>query len=157
MLTDLETARQPFSRALSRAPLQLSGRPVLLATDGSPASNAAARVALALAKQHHAEMHVVSVMDTRPMPAPPPLDLAVAIADATIGAEVHAEQIEAVRAKLNTVVGEVVPWNVRMVARHAGPRHRAGGASASLGAHRHRAAAPRHGWTARCRTRRPSR
>ena len=115
MLTNLETARQPFSRALSRAPLQLSGRPVLLATDGSPASNAAARVALALAKQHHAEMHVVSVMDTRPMPAPPPLDLAVAIADATIGAEVHAEQIEAVRAKLNTVVGEVVPWNVRMV------------------------------------------
>lgn len=115
MLTDLETARQPFSRTLSRAPLQLSGRPVLLATDGSPASNAAARIALALATQHHAEMHVVSVMDTRPMPAPPPLDLAVAITDATIGGEVHAEQIEAVRATLNAAVGEVVPWHVRMV------------------------------------------
>ena len=44
----------------------LSGRRLLLATDGSPASAAAIHVADALAREHDAEVHVLHVADTRP-------------------------------------------------------------------------------------------
>ena len=51
-------------------PLDLAGRAVLLATDGSPAALAAACVASELAAMHHAKVHVVSVVDTRSAPMP---------------------------------------------------------------------------------------
>ena len=73
---------------LIRRPLDLTGRAVLLATDGSPCAVAAARVAHGLATQYHALVHVVSVVDTRSAPMPPPLDMAVAFGDAIVGTEV---------------------------------------------------------------------
>ena len=45
----------------SSHPLDLAGRAVLLATDGSPGAVAAARIAHELAEKYHAVIHVVSV------------------------------------------------------------------------------------------------
>jgi nucleotide-binding universal stress UspA family protein len=114
MLTAIETIH-PSTGAMLHARLELTGRPVLVATDGSPASLAAASVARGLAAQHHATVHVLSVMDTRSAPMPPPLDIAVAIADATIGDAIHAEQVAGVRATLEAALGEAVPWDVRLL------------------------------------------
>jgi nucleotide-binding universal stress UspA family protein len=114
MLADIATAR-PSTGFMPRTPLQLRGRTVLLATDGSPAALAAAKVAGELASRHNAAIHVVSVMDTRSAPMPPPLDLAVAIADASIGEAIHDEQAAAVRATIEAAVGEAVAWDVRVV------------------------------------------
>jgi nucleotide-binding universal stress UspA family protein len=100
---------------LVRRPLDLTGRAVLLATDGSPSAVAAARVAHALATQHHALVHVVSVVDTRPAPMPPPLDIALAMDDAIGGSEVHRENERAVRAELSGALGEPVAWPIRIM------------------------------------------
>ena len=113
MPTDLASAPQPVSGPMPRVRPDLSGRAVLLASDGSPAAAAAARVAFALAERHHAVVHVVSVMDSRSAPMPPPLDLALAIADASVGATVHAEQVEAVRDGLAAAIGRPVDWHIR--------------------------------------------
>ena len=100
---------------LIRRPLDLTGRAVLLATDGSPCAVAAARVAHGLATQYHALVHVVSVVDTRSAPMPPPLDMAVAFGDAIVGTEVHREQERAVRAELSGALGEPIAWPVRIM------------------------------------------
>ncbi len=114
MSAELATTPKPGSLSAPRPRLDLSGRPVLLATDGSPESAAAARVAFAIAERHHAELHVVRVVDTRAAPIPPPLDLAIAIADASMGESVHQEQVDAVRSDLESAVGKPVDWPVRI-------------------------------------------
>jgi nucleotide-binding universal stress UspA family protein len=88
---------------------------VLLATDGSPSAVAAARVAYALAKEHHAVVHVVSVVDTRSAPIPPPLDVALGMGDAIAGSELHREQEQSVRAELSGALGEPIKWPVRVM------------------------------------------
>ena len=103
------------SAPLIRRPLELTGRAVLLATDGSPCAVAAARVAHALASQHHALIHVVSVVDTRPAPIPPPLDMALALGEAIGGSELHRENERAVRAELSGALGEPIAWPIRIM------------------------------------------
>ena len=100
---------------LTRRPLDVTGRAVLLATDGSPSAVAAARVAHALAARHHALVHVVSVVDTRPAPIPPPLDIGLAVGDAVGGAELHREHERAVRDELSGALGEPIAWPVRVM------------------------------------------
>ena len=100
---------------LIRRPLELNGRAVLLATDGSPCAVAAARVAYALAKAHHAVVHVVSVVDTRSAPIPPPLDIALGMGDALAGTELHREQERSVRAELSGALNDPVEWPVRIM------------------------------------------
>ena len=95
--------------------MDLSGRAVLFATDGSPSAIAGARVAHELARKYHAAIHVVSVVDTRAAAVPPPLDIALAMGDATIGAALHAEQAETVRAGLASAIGQHVDWPVRVM------------------------------------------
>ena len=95
--------------------LDLSGRAVLFATDGSPSSIAGAHVALDLARKYHAVIHVASVVDTRGTAVPPPLDLALALGDAVVGRSVRAEQTEEVRARLAVEIGEPVNWPVRVM------------------------------------------
>jgi nucleotide-binding universal stress UspA family protein len=114
MLTDIESTRHSADPMLG-IPLSLAGRPILFATDGSPVSLTAASVARDLASRHLARVHVVTAMDTRSAPMPPPLDLAVALADATIGDEVRSEQIAELRRGLNASLGETVSWDIRMV------------------------------------------
>lgn len=96
-------------------PLDLLGRVVLLATDGSPAAAAATHVADALARERGAIVHAISVLDTRPAPIPPPLDLALAIADAATGPAVHARQVESVRSTLAATIGKPVEWPVHVM------------------------------------------
>jgi len=103
------------SSPLIRRPLDLQGRVVLLATDGSPCAVAAARVTYALAREHHATVHVVSVVDTRSAPMPPPVDLALAMGDAIGGAELHREQERSVREELSGALGDRVEWPVRIM------------------------------------------
>src|SRR4051812_41558227 len=93
----------------------LIGRVVLLATDGSPAAAAATRVAGALARERGAIVHAISVLDTRPAPLPPPLDLALAMADATVGPAVHAQQAHRVRETLSATIGTHVEWPVHVM------------------------------------------
>jgi nucleotide-binding universal stress UspA family protein len=95
-------------------PLNLAGRAVLLATDGSPSAVAGARVAFALAQKYHAVIHVVSVVDTRSAPIPPPLDMALAMGDALAGSELHREQERSVRAELSGAIGDPLDWPVRV-------------------------------------------
>jgi nucleotide-binding universal stress UspA family protein len=94
--------------------LDLTGRAVLLATDGSPCSEAAALVAHALAEKHHALIHVVSVVDTRSAPIPPPVDLAFAMTDAALAPSIHAEQEEAIRVALTGTIGQRPAWPIRV-------------------------------------------
>jgi nucleotide-binding universal stress UspA family protein len=95
--------------------LDLAGRAVLLATDGSPHAVAAAHVALRLAERHRAEIHVISVVDTRSAPIPVPLDFALAAGNALAGATLHREQESAVRAGLATATGVTIDWPVHVV------------------------------------------
>ena len=96
-------------------PFDLSGRTVLLATDGSPAALAATRVAFALATQHHALVHVVQVVDTSAAPIPPPLDMMIAMADATIGEDVRERQVSEVRALIASTIGRPCDWPIRVM------------------------------------------
>jgi nucleotide-binding universal stress UspA family protein len=111
------TEMDEVSGAASRTshPLELTGRAVLLATDGSPGATAAARVAAALARRHRAVVHVVSVVDTPTPPNPPPHDSANALGDALAGTELHREQERDVCAKLSTAIGSPVEWPVRVM------------------------------------------
>ncbi len=96
-------------------PLDLTGRAIVLATDGSEASIAASRIALALETTRRAVIHVVHVIDTRAAAVPPPLDLMVGIADAAAGPTIHAEQEADVRATLAKALGTTVQWPVRIM------------------------------------------
>jgi nucleotide-binding universal stress UspA family protein len=96
-------------------PFDLMGRAVLLATDGSAASAAATRIADALARERGAIVHTISVLNTRPAPSRPSIDLALAIADATTGPEVHARQAESVRETIAATLGRRVDWPVHVL------------------------------------------
>lgn len=95
-------------------PLDLAGRAVLLATDGSPGAIAGSHVALALATTYHAVVHVVSVIDTSRAPIPPPLTQALAIGDTIVDSAVHAQQEQEVRGALSAATGQAIEWPVRI-------------------------------------------
>lgn len=95
--------------------LELRGRVVLLATDGSPAAQAATRMAPALAARHHALVHAVRVIDTRPAPIPPSLDLGLAMADATTGDAVQERQVRDLRDAIASTIGQPCDWPVRVL------------------------------------------
>ena len=71
-------------------------------------------MAYALAERYDAEVQVLNVIDSRPAPMPYPLDLAVAVADETIGDTVRAQQADEVRDDLALAVGERLDWRVRV-------------------------------------------
>ena len=108
--------RMPRMEGVTRSrPLDLSGRAVLLAIDGSPAALAATRVAFALATQHHARVHAVSVVDTSAAPIPPPLDLVIGMAEATIGEEVRERQVNELRELIASTIGQQCDWPIRVM------------------------------------------
>ena len=110
----LTVAPKPSSNPTPYPLPSLSGRVVLLATDGSAASNAAARTASALAERSGAVIHVVNVIDSRSAPMPAGMNVAIGIADAVVGPSVHSEQIESVRAELARAIGEPIEWKIRV-------------------------------------------
>ncbi|MBV9880686.1 MAG: universal stress protein [Gemmatirosa sp.] len=88
--------------------------PVLLAADGSELAGNAARVALAVAGHAGATLQVVSVVDTRGVPIPPPLDLAIGLADDIVGPAVHEAQASDVRTALAAALDTTVDWPVHV-------------------------------------------
>ena len=111
--TLVEEATGASTQALR--PRDLAGRAVLLATDGSPAALAAARVANELARTHRASVHVVSVVDTRSVPLPPPIDVALLMGDSVDSEEIHREQKKAVLEELSRATGTSIEWPVRIL------------------------------------------
>lgn len=93
-------------------PLDLSGRTVLLATDGSPCSVAAAFVANKLAEKYNAAINVVSVVNPRSAFMPPPLYVALEMGEAT--GESFREQERAVGSELARAIGKEIDWPVRV-------------------------------------------
>jgi nucleotide-binding universal stress UspA family protein len=59
-------------------------------------------------------VRVLHVVDARAVPLPPPVDLGVALADAMLGPEAHAEQEREVRAEIADAIGRDVDWPVRV-------------------------------------------
>ncbi len=92
--------------------VNLQGRAVLLAMDGSEGALAAVHIALALANTCHAVVHVLSVVDTRSAPMPPPLDLALAMGDAIAGEGVHDKQVEELRRELTAATRHPIDWPI---------------------------------------------
>ncbi len=116
---DLLERNGTASGAHASSPLDLAGRAVLLATDGSPASAASPRLAAALAAKYHARVHALTVIDTSAAPIPPPLNVALALADSAIGAGVHEQQVAALRAVIADVTKEECHWPVHVKRRPA--------------------------------------
>lgn len=90
--------------------LDLAGRPVLLATDGSPAARAATLLASALADRCEARIHVITVVDTSCVALPAPLDLALAMADAAGGQGLHEKQLEELRRMISETTQRSCDW-----------------------------------------------
>lgn len=85
------------------------GQTILVATDDTLASAPALRVALALA-EGGAAVHALHVVDTRSAPMPPPLDAAIAIADATYGDAFREQREKEVRSAIAATLGKPVDW-----------------------------------------------
>lgn len=85
------------------------GQTILVATDDTLASAPALRVALALA-EGGAAVHALHVVDTRSAPMPPPLDAAIAIADATYGDAFREQREKEVRNAIAATLGKPVDW-----------------------------------------------
>jgi len=98
------------------APTLLSPRStVLLATDGSAAAAAAARVAFELATERGAIVHVVSVLDVRRVPLQPLSDLSIATRLPSDDAPPRANHADVVRDGIAKAVGRTVAWPVHIV------------------------------------------
>ena len=93
---------------------ELKGRIVLLAMDDSAAATAGARVALALARAHGAIVHVVNVVDTRSVPFPPALNVALAIEDPERDLTSHQAEVQQTREALAVATGQVIDWPIRV-------------------------------------------
>ncbi|HEX2781570.1 MAG TPA: universal stress protein [Gemmatimonadaceae bacterium] len=85
---------------------------LLLAFDDAPASKAAARLAFDLAEKRMASVRALQVIDTRPVPIPPPLDVALAVADAAYGAAIQDERRMVTEVELAKAIGHAVDWPV---------------------------------------------
>jgi nucleotide-binding universal stress UspA family protein len=107
--TPVESAAGPKS-----APFDLQGRTVLLAMDGSAGAAAGARVALALATASGAVIRVLHVIDSRAVPFPPALDIALAIEDADRDLTSHQKEVQVVRSSLAAITGRVIDWPIRV-------------------------------------------
>jgi nucleotide-binding universal stress UspA family protein len=90
--------------------LDLAGRPVLLATDGSPAARSATLFASILADRFEARIHVITVVDTSSAALPPPLDRALEMADAAGGQGLHVKQLEELRQLVSDTTRRSCDW-----------------------------------------------
>ena len=108
------TRTTPVARlANGGPPMTLKPRTLLVATDDTSASAPAVRFALALA-DGGAHVEALHVVDTRSLPIPPPIDLAIAFADAVSGDAFRMEREREVRAQLSVTLDRPVDWPVRV-------------------------------------------
>jgi nucleotide-binding universal stress UspA family protein len=104
--TRATTMERPAPSPMTIVP---AGQTILVATDDTLASAPALRIALALA-EGGAAVHALHVVDTRSAPIPPPLDAAIAIADATYGDSFREQREGEVRAGIAATLGKPVDW-----------------------------------------------
>jgi nucleotide-binding universal stress UspA family protein len=122
----------------------IGGRPVLVATDGSPAAGSAIRVAARLAAVRQVRPHVLRVLDLTAYPVPRPLPSLILAANALIGDEVRAADVEALRGELGELLGTAPDWPLHVdIGTPAGAIVREASLLAAelivMGARRHRA------------------
>ena len=96
------------------AGLNLRGRAVLIASDGSPAAQAAARVTAELERERGAVPEILQVFDLRSYPTVPFLVEALGAADQLLGEAAHDEQRAEVVAQLAGVAPEASHWPVHI-------------------------------------------
>jgi nucleotide-binding universal stress UspA family protein len=108
------TANAAPGAAFDAAPTPRRAGPVLVATDGSALGTNAAVVAAALAARDGREVRVLHVVDTRAIPIPAPVGFGIALADAVLGPEAHADQERELRAGIGRALGRGVDWPVRV-------------------------------------------
>ena len=94
--------------------LNLRGRAVLLASDGSAAAQAAARVTAALERERGAVPEIVQVFDLRSYPTVPFLVEALGAADQLLGETAHDDQRLEVIAQLAGAAPEASNWPVHI-------------------------------------------
>jgi len=113
-LTARPAPRDTSAGARYALPFNLEGRAVLLAMDGSVGASAGARMALGLATAHGAIVHVLRVIDSRALPFPPALDVALAVEDPDRDLTSHRKEVLEMQSLLSAVAGQVVDWPVRV-------------------------------------------
>jgi nucleotide-binding universal stress UspA family protein len=97
-----------------RPPTDGAQRTVLLATDATPASEPALRMALALSERG-ADIHALHVVDSRSVPIPPPIDVAVALADAAYGDAFRAQRESELHDTMSQVLKQKIDWPSHVV------------------------------------------
>ncbi len=107
-----EELHWPFGREQRPADSSLAGRPILLAFDGGKESLAAAQFTNALVARSQAPVHLVSVVDTSPVPIPFPLDRLLVMNEEAADGTLHLEQANDVHRQLKTLLGHSVEWPV---------------------------------------------
>ena len=135
-------AKVPAGAFQPSHPINLNGRAVLLATDGSAGDAAATRVAMSLATKYHAVIHVISVIDTRAVPFPPAFDLALAIGVPDSAVVSDQKEVQEVRAALAVATGHPIDWPIHVAlgapaTTIADEAQRLGVALVIVGLHRH--------------------
>jgi nucleotide-binding universal stress UspA family protein len=98
------------------AGLELTGRTVLVASDGGVLSQTAARIAAALERERGAIPEVLHVFDLTGYPVPPLLVEALGVADLELGDAAHEDQQREIIAHLSAAVPEAVRWPVHVTA-----------------------------------------
>lgn len=88
----------------------LAGRNILLPFDRSAQSGAACHVAAAIAEHAGAGVHVVSVIDTTPVPIPFPLGGVFALGSDSSAGMLHGEQENEIREAVGALLGHEVDW-----------------------------------------------
>lgn len=94
--------------------LNLRGRVVLLASDGSPAAQAGARITATLERERGATPEIVHVFDLRSFPTVPFLEEALGAGDQMLGEAAHGEQRLEVIAQLAGVAPDASRWPVHI-------------------------------------------
>jgi nucleotide-binding universal stress UspA family protein len=113
-LDDVRAAAPAMTAEVSE--LELDGRPVLVASDGTTLAQAAARVAAALERERGAVPTVLNVFDMTGYPVPPLLVEALGVADRVVGDAAHEEQQHKLRTLLSDAVPEAARWPSDIVA-----------------------------------------
>lgn len=98
------------------AGLNLRGRTVLVASDGSEAAQKAARIAADLEREHSAVPQIIQVFDLTSYPMPPMLAEAIGVADQLLGERTHGQQRQQVISQLASAVPEAAGWPVHLTA-----------------------------------------
>jgi nucleotide-binding universal stress UspA family protein len=115
MRTNSSPTLQPYAVAKTAPhPFDLEGRTVLLAMDGSAGASAGACVAHALAASRGALVRVLRVIDSRTIPFPPAMGVALAVGDPDQDLTAHQKEVQETRSSLETITGETLDWPIRV-------------------------------------------